>query len=129
MYGCHDVVSRTFDRILIRIYVQILPISGLYRAHTQGDTFSCCLSCWGLPHFGPFLCVRASVVAGRWMWLCICIYISHFKHRAEPHTWFRAALYFLGPSMHLSLSSGGPPSPPLASWVKRTSGGGDLFCF
>lgn len=38
-------------------------------------------------------------------------------------------LCFLGPSMHLSLSSGGPPSLPLASWVKWTSGGGDLFAF
>lgn len=110
--------------------VQILRISGSptkwYRGQTHREihALSCCLSCWGLPHFRPILCVRDFVVAGRWMCLCLCIYISHFKHRAELHTWFRTALYFLGPSMHLSLSSGGPPSLPLAFWVKRTSGGG-----
>lgn len=49
-----------------------------------------------------------------------------FKHSAELHTWFGAILYFLGPSMHLSLSLGGPPSLPLALQVKRTSGGGSF---
>lgn len=103
--------------------------------------FSCCFIVIRLGLFWPpsglILFVSDFVVdeaAGRQTCLCICIYISHFKHSAELHTWFRAAPYFLGPSTHLSLSSGGPPSLPLASWVKQTSGGRSFgfwgfFCF
>lgn len=88
-----------------------------------------------------FFCHRLGLMSGvRWLhgcWscrktnvcVCICISISHFKHSAELHTWFRAVLYFLGLSMHLSLSSGGSTFPSFCLMSKADIWRGIVLAF
>lgn len=104
--------------------VQIMLVSKsctiLFRAPTEGDAcFLRSFYSFVLVFFASF---GAHVGCKVTSWLlklqedkcvcvCICISISHFKHSAVLHTWFRAVLYFLGLRMHLSLSSGGSTFP------------------